>query len=324
MYENTNKDKRYAVLIDTENISAKYVDTIFRELSEYGYSTYRRAYGNWSRTNGWNQGILLDNSILPVQQFDYTSRKNSTDMAMVIDAMDILHSGKVDGFCLITSDSDFTRLAMKLREENMHVIGMGESKVPVSLAKSCNKFIYLDIIYEHNGEEELTQEDDETLQQEESITASGRKEKKSITPMKEIENAINDILIENNGETVGLGQMGSQLSKLFSDFDVRNYGYAKLSTFVKDGLKNVELVTDGKGLAVAKKNFRNKKTIEAEIIKLLKENGGKVNNLSVIHEHLKKVYPNFNIKDYGYGKISTFIKSIDSVKINGNIVTLKH
>ena len=107
---------------------------------------------NWSgKSNGWKEQVLLENSITPVQQFSYTTGKNSTDMAMVIDAMDILYSGKVDGFCLVTSDSDFTRLAMRLREENMYVIGMGESKTPMALTKACNKFIHLNLINKQVG-----------------------------------------------------------------------------------------------------------------------------------------------------------------------------
>ena len=111
-----------AVLIDADNVSSKYAATIFEELENYGLSTYRRIYGNWSRGNGWTEGILLEHSIMPVQQFSYTTGKNATDMAMVIDAMDILYKNKVQGFCLVTSDSDFTRLAMRLREENMFVL----------------------------------------------------------------------------------------------------------------------------------------------------------------------------------------------------------
>ncbi len=144
--------ERVAVLIDSDNISAEYVSVIFEEIENYGYASYRRIYGNWAKGTSWKEGILLEYSITPVQQFDYTTGKNSTDIAMVIDAMDILYSGKIDAFCLVTSDSDFTKLAMRLREENMYVIGMGESKAPVSLTKACNKFIYLDLISKNETE----------------------------------------------------------------------------------------------------------------------------------------------------------------------------
>lgn len=137
-----------AVLIDADNVSSRYAATIFEELENYGLSTYRRIYGNWSKGNGWTEGILLEHSIMPVQQFSYTTGKNATDMAMVIDAMDILYKNKVQGFCLVTSDSDFTRLAMRLREENMFVLGMGESKTPQALTRACNKFIHLNLVAE--------------------------------------------------------------------------------------------------------------------------------------------------------------------------------
>ena len=143
----------FAVLIDSDNISSKYAASIFEELEKYGFASCRRIYGNWSnKGNGWTENILLEYSIIPIQQFSYTSGKNATDMAMVIDAMDLLYKDKVDGFCLVTSDSDFTRLAMRLREEKKYVLGMGESKAPAALTRSCNKFIYLNLIDDKSQE----------------------------------------------------------------------------------------------------------------------------------------------------------------------------
>lgn len=140
-------DRNIALLIDSENVSSKYVKFILNELNTYGTVSVRRIYGDWRANNDWSQELLLEYSIQPIQQFNYTKGKNSTDIALVIDAMDILYTNKVDIFCLVTSDSDFTRLAMRLRESHSFVIGMGESKAPTALAKSCNKFIYLDILY---------------------------------------------------------------------------------------------------------------------------------------------------------------------------------
>lgn len=137
---------QFAVLIDAENVSARYVQVIFDELEKYGFASCRRIYGNWSKESGWKENILLEYSVTPIQQFSYTSGKNSTDMAMVIDAMDLLYQNKVDGFCLVTSDSDFTRLAMRLREEKKYVLGMGESKTPLALTRACNKFVHLNLI----------------------------------------------------------------------------------------------------------------------------------------------------------------------------------
>ena len=151
----SNEKMQFAVLIDADNISSKYAVTIFEELEKYGLTSYRRIYGNWSKGNGWSEGLLLEHSIMPVQQFSYTTGKNATDMAMVIDAMDILYKNKVQGFCLVTSDSDFTRLAMRLREENMFVLGMGESKTPLALTRACNKFIHLNLVAEQNMDEDI-------------------------------------------------------------------------------------------------------------------------------------------------------------------------
>jgi len=150
-----SKEQQYAVLVDAENVSPKYINIIFDEASNYGVTTYRRIYGDWTstRNNGW-KAILLDHSITPIQQYSYTDGKNSSDSAMIIDAMDILYSERVDGFIIVSSDSDFTRLASRLRESGMNVIGMGESKIPNAFISACNSFKYLDILYRSIQEED--------------------------------------------------------------------------------------------------------------------------------------------------------------------------
>ena len=320
MEENIQEKKRFAVLIDSDNISPKYAEIIFNELNEYGQATYRRIYGNWSKGNGWNEKILLENSVMPIHQFSYTTGKNSTDMAMVIDAMDILYSGKVDGFCLVTSDSDFTRLAMRLREEKMHVIGMGDSKAPTSLTKSCNKFIYLDLITEHNENEEKSGQ--EVKKSKQKKKAEQEKNEKNVTKIKDIEDAINNMIGNSDEENVELGVVGRRLGELFSDFDVRNYGYTKLSTFVSDGLKNYKVKSEGNRVLVSKNDFPAKEEIEKEIVVLLEQNGGKIDNLSIVHSELKKIHPNFDTKDYGYGKFSNFIRRMGNIKVEGNTMAL--
>ena len=155
-------EDRFALLIDADNVSAKYIKPILDELSKYGNVTYKRIYGDWTKSNSasWKEE-LLQNSITPIQQFSYTQGKNSTDSAMIIDAMDMLYTSELEGFCLVSSDSDFTRLAMRLREEHMYVIGMGESKTPVALTRACNKFIHLNLIYEADRGKEEDMESDE-------------------------------------------------------------------------------------------------------------------------------------------------------------------
>ena len=150
-----DNELRFAVLMDADNISDKYVKIILDETANNGVITYKRIYGDWTspRLASW-KNVLLDNSIIPMQQYSYTTGKNSTDSAMIIDAMDILYSGTVDGFCIVSSDSDFTRLAARLRESGMQVIGMGESKTPKPFISACNQFKYLDLLYSNQQEEE--------------------------------------------------------------------------------------------------------------------------------------------------------------------------
>ena len=196
--EQIEDKKQFAVLIDADNISAKYAGSIFNEIENYGYASFRRIYGNWStKGNGWKEEILLENSITPVQQFAYTSGKNATDMAMVIDAMDILYSGKVDGFCLVTSDSDFTRLAMRLREENMYVIGMGESKTPMALTKACNKFIHLNLINKQVNDMENAPS---AAASRKGARAAEEEHGSGVTPLPQIEEAIISFINDNENK----------------------------------------------------------------------------------------------------------------------------
>ncbi|MBN2220568.1 MAG: NYN domain-containing protein, partial [Vallitaleaceae bacterium] len=143
------EDKRFAILIDADNISSKYIPFILEEIANYGVATYKRIYGDWTKpeSSSWKD-VLLSNSITPIQQYSYTLGKNATDSAMIIDAMDILYSGNVDGFCIASSDSDFTKLSSRLRESAMFVIGMGERKTPKPFIASCNQFKYLDVLAE--------------------------------------------------------------------------------------------------------------------------------------------------------------------------------
>lgn len=335
--EEIREQKRFAVLIDADNISSKYAGIIFNEINEYGLATYRRIYGNWAKSNGWNEKILLENSIQPIQQFAYTVGKNSTDMAMVIDAMDIFYSGKVDGFCIVTSDSDFTRLAMRLREGNMFVIGMGASKAPDALTKSCNKFVYLDILAKHSGEEsetakQITRMVEETTKapaevngvagQENQTTKALDKNKSGVTKLKKLEKAISDMIGKSDSGQVGLGEVGSRLTNQFPDFDVRNYGYSKLSTLIGEKFSTLKIQQNEKGHVVRKNDFIEKEQLEKEIIKILKDNQGRVKNISLIQEAIKKSHPGFDVKDYGYSKLSSLIKSMQELRVVNNSVTL--
>lgn len=292
--------KQYALLIDADNISSKYIKTIFDEIEKYGYASYRRIYGNWSRGNGWDESTLLEYSINPIQQFSYTAGKNATDMAMVIDAMDILYSNKVDGFCLVTSDSDFTRLAMRLREEKKYVLGMGEAKTPIALAKACNKFIHLNLIAEQ----------DRTHSNSDSITSKT-----------EIEEAITAML--NEKDLISLGEIGGRLDEKFSDYDVRNYGYTKLNVFIKEEMKNFSLIKKGSAYFIAKKGVTDQEMLRKEVITILEEHDGVIENLALINDELKNRHSHLDLKDYGFSRISSFLRSMPELSVVDNKVSIK-
>lgn len=321
---NSEAKMQIAVLIDSENVSSRYASIIFNEIETYGFASYRRIYGNWTKNNGWSQEILLENSITPIQQFDYTAGKNSTDMTMVIDAMDILYSGNVDGFCLVTSDSDFTRLAMRLREANMYVIGMGESKSPAALTKACNKFIHLNLIYEQPASpSSLSSTSDHELH--DDFSSEKNAKAASVTPIAEIEEAIISIVNdnENKGKTTYMGEIGSRLNSKFTDFDVRNYGYTKLLTFIRDKCSKLELVKENTSYYVNVRELDNVTDMHKEILTMIQKNGGTIDNLSIIYDKLKKKHPSFDLKDYGYSRLSSFLRSMDDITVKGNAVSLK-
>ena len=255
-------DSRFAVLIDADNVSVRYIKLILDEISKDGVATYKRIYGDWTNPAlvSW-KSALLDNSVLPIQQYSYTSGKNSTDSAMIIDAMDILYSGQVEGFCLVSSDSDFTRMAARLRESGMTVIGMGESKTPNSFIAACNKFKYLDILSaadEEEPEEPVKPEQAKRPQPKKAARKTPAKPAKPELPKEEdpeepktslrtIRRALRSIVRENSDEEdwIFIGKVGNILGKRYPDFDVRNFGFSKLTPFL-DSLDMFEIKSQRK------------------------------------------------------------------------------
>lgn len=220
-------EKRIAVLIDADNVSDKYIKYIFDEISNHGVPTYKRIYGDWTKPQlGPWKNVLLSYSISPIQQYSYTTGKNATDSALIIDAMDILYSGNVDGFCIVSSDSDFTKLASRLRESGMYVIGMGEKKTPKPFISACEKFKYLEVLAV--GEETSSDHISNGKCEKQEI------EKEEITKKDELVKSIKVIIIESSDEDgwANLGKVGDKLNKRYPDFDTRNYGYSKLSTLI--------------------------------------------------------------------------------------------
>ncbi|HEY5556551.1 NYN domain-containing protein [Acetobacterium sp.] len=310
-------ENNIALLIDVDNVSAKYVKSIFDELNAFGTVSIRRIYGNWKRTYGWNEDMLLEYSIQPIQQFDYTKGKNATDMAMVIDAMDILYTHKIDVFCIVTSDSDFTKLAMRLRESQAYVIGMGESKTPIALTKACNKFLHLDLIA---SDEPKIVEIAETVPNEKNAEVKEIIES-NVTPISQIQESILNMIAESDCLT--LGEVGSSLGKLFTDFDVRNYGYTKLNVFIREEFPKIQIEEKDGSFFVKMKNDVDIITVKKEIIEIIKSNRGVIGNLSIIHKALKTKHNHFNLKDYGFSRFSSLLRSIDEISVDGNKVKLK-
>lgn len=226
-----NKDLKLAVLIDADNIPYSNIKGMLDEIAKIGIPTIKRIYGDWTKptVSGWKQP-LLEHAITPIQQYSYTTGKNATDSAMIIDAMDILHSEKVDGFCLVSSDSDFTRLAVRLRESGMLVIGIGEKKTPNPFIVACDKFIYIEII----GNSEI--ENSDTQQDSSSPNHSKGEKDSNIEPINKkliqlLKTTVMD-LADDDGWAF-LGDMGNLIIKKRPDFDPRNYGYPKLTPLIK-------------------------------------------------------------------------------------------
>lgn len=215
------KELKLAVLIDGDNIPSKYIKEMMEEITKYGTPTIKRIYGDWTKPqlSKW-KNILLENAITPIQQYGYTVGKNATDSAMIIDAMDILYSEKVNGFCLVSSDSDFTKLATRLREEGLVVYGIGEKKTPNPFIVACDKFIYLEI-----------------LETEDDVSTGQVNTKKSnidkITPkvIKFLKNSV-DAAADDDGWAF-MGDVGSLILKKQPNFDARNFGFQKLTPLFK-------------------------------------------------------------------------------------------
>ena len=221
------KEKKLAVLIDGDNIPSAQVKEMMEEIAKYGNPTIKRIYGDWTqpRLGKW-KNLLLENAIAPIQQYGYTTGKNATDSAMIIDAMDILYSGRVDGFCIVSSDSDFTRLATRLREAGMNVIGIGEKKTPQPFIVACDKFIYLEILTSKVHPQR----------------GSAPKEKRREAPAASFDSLTPKVIdliaatvsdVADDDGWAFLGDVGSMLLKKQPNFDSRNFGFAKLTPLIQ-------------------------------------------------------------------------------------------
>jgi uncharacterized LabA/DUF88 family protein len=223
------KDLKLAVLIDADNVPYANVKEMFEEIAKYGTPTFKRIYADWTKptVSGW-KNVLLENAITPIQQYSYSVGKNASDSALIIDAMDILYTGKVDGFCIVSSDSDFTRLATRLREAGMKVIGIGEKKTLNPFITACDKFIYIEILKKGKAVQ-----DNSNKEASKNESAHVNRPLNKIDPeiIEIISDSIDD-LADENGWTY-LGDLGSLIIKKKPDFDPRNYGFQKMSHMIR-------------------------------------------------------------------------------------------
>jgi len=227
--DNFTQDLRLAVLIDADNVPYANIKEMLEEIAKLGTPTFKRIYADWTKPTvaGW-KNVLLENAITPIQQYSYSTGKNSSDSAMIIDAMDILYSGKVDGFCIVSSDSDFTRLAIRLREAGMKVIGMGEKKTLTPFITACDKFIYIEIL---------------KVEEKKPEPQGSKPAKKENKPKQKTSSNTNQELIKLLTESVAdladdsgwafLGDLGNFILKKKPDFDPRNYGFTKMLPLIK-------------------------------------------------------------------------------------------
>ena len=295
------ENKRFALLIDADNISAKYIGDILEELSTYGITTYKRIYGDWTSTQAtkW-KSELLENSVIPVQQFSNTVGKNATDSTLIIDAMDILYTGNVEGFCIVSSDSDFTRLASRLRESGMEVIGMGEEKTPRSFRVACTRFVNLENLGNQDDDaKDVIKDKDNSISRETIYIA--------------ITNIINEN--ENKGKSVELAAVGNRLVNMYPDFDVRNYGYSLLSKFVEDaGLflleKKQNVIT-----IYLKDNEQSQEEIRSYVKDIIHKAGNRGIGISELSNRVYSKCSTFNVKDFGYSQFSKFVQEIVGVEV---------
>ena len=264
------QDLKLAVLIDADNISPKYVKVILDEAASFGVAACKRIYGDWSdaRLKSWKD-VLLNNSIIPIQQYSYTTGKNATDSAMIIDAMDLLYAGNVDGFCIVSSDSDFTRLAARLREAGKLVIGMGESKALGPFVKACDQFKYLDLILDH-GEADSAP----AVPAAEAGARAAAGDDTAIN--RESIGRIIDGMIDEMDDGTGwvrTSRVGDQLIKRYPDFDVRSYGYNMLSKFLEE-FTRIQMVKHGNIVSVTLREDQDlKENIDSYVVQIVKKAG---------------------------------------------------
>lgn len=254
----TSDEVRLAVLIDADNVSSSNIQPMMEEIARYGNPTIKRIYGDWTRPNlGSWKTLLLDYALSPVQQFSYTTGKNATDSAMIIDAMDILFEGKIDGYCLVSSDSDFTRLAMRLRESGKLVIGIGEQKTPNAFISACDRFIFQEVIRGQNKpERKPAAKKKTTTTTPDKQKAKPKQPEEAVQPeqpaIREIDDALIELIsssiedVQDDNGWAFLAEIGNLMLKKQPSFDARNYGFTRLTPLIQSiGMFEVDIRDSG-------------------------------------------------------------------------------
>jgi uncharacterized protein (TIGR00288 family) len=315
------EERKLALLIDAENTSSKYIDAIISELKKYGVITYQRMYGDFTSPAlaDWHRKAL-NHAIVPIQQPRYSSGKNASDIMLVIDAMDILYQDKTDGFCIVTSDSDFTRLVNRLREEGMMVIGMGKSDASKTFIAACNEYKFLDKIIDEDVKE-VTKEEGKGK----GRSQSNNDKNNSITPVGDIKSAINELIqqSENDGEhALNLGSLKSNLQRLYPDFDERNYGYSSMRKFITEATK-FETMQRGSTIYVMRDSEHGNHT-EDQVRRFVLTAAENEVEMGVLGRMICEHFPDFKYKDLGYSRLSQYVRGIKEVKIDNNVVSLQN
>lgn len=296
-----SEEKKLALLIDSDNVSAKYAPFILQEASKYGELSVKRVYGDWEKGgNGWHFPAI-NNSILPVQQTCYIAGKNATDFSMIIDAMDLLYSGSVDGFVLVTSDSDFTRLAIRLREAGMLVVGIGEVKTPLAFTSSCHQFSFLNKVCENVGEY-----DEKTLRK-----------------------TLLDYVKEHDDGRLDLTKIDAFLTSRYGNVDFNSLGFKRLSSFIDsfpELRRNSTFVTLKKSneskVPVKAENAPGEKEITNVIVEYLKRQEGGQDDLSKVSEYVTSTFGKVDFSRFGSKRFAKFIDNRSELVRRNNTVTL--
>jgi uncharacterized LabA/DUF88 family protein len=332
-------DKRFAILIDADNISAKYIPYILDEISNYGVATYKRIYGDWTKpTSASWKDVLLENSITPIQQYGYTTGKNATDSAMIIDAMDILYSKNVDGFCIASSDSDFTKLSSRLRESAMFVIGMGERKTPKPFIASCNQFKYLDVLAEVAKK---SKEEEQKQLQSMANNVTKVSDVAEIYPDEPYSEVVSkNTTAQKRTATAARKSTSKTASKTNNSkvSDIKNPEVKAIEVKSVEAkaieAKAIEAKAAESKLVEPKeieageldKSMTDLSVIRAAILKMLNDidDTEEYMNMGEIGSRLMKRYPDFDVRNYGDTKLSKFLKKFDFVEIHtlGNSTSL--